>query len=52
MIALILQGETAYDIAVARGRSEEITNLLAVPDAITKNREAIDKMEATLHDIL
>ena len=45
-------GETAYDIAIARGRGEDITNILRLPDAVTDNRESIARMEAALHGII
>ena len=46
------RGETACDIAVKRGRGEEIINILTVPDAVTENREAIDRMETALHEVI
>jgi len=45
-------GETAYDIAASRMRGEEVLDVLKVPDAVTADREVIDRMEASLHKII
>jgi len=45
-------GETAYDIALARGRGQEVLEILKLPEAVTENRETIEKMEAALHGVI
>ena len=45
-------GETAYDIAVAREREDEVTNILKVPGLVVEDRVAIARMESALHNII
>ena len=45
-------GETAYDIAVAREREDELSNILKVPGLVVEDRVAIARMESALHNII
>jgi len=45
-------GETAYDIAVGRNRTNEILELLEVPHAVKENKEAIEKMKEMAQKII
>ena len=46
------EGDTAYDIAVARGREEQIIQTLKIPDLLTEKKETIKKMEHSLHNVI
>jgi len=45
-------GETAYDIAATNVRGEEVLEILKVPDSVTADNKAIDRMQAALHKII